>query len=46
VLTLPPGNYTIQLIHPEYQPIPRKVTIEAGKPTKVLVDFTTAGIPK
>ncbi len=45
-LSLPAGRHTIRLLHPDYRPIQRKVTIRAGEATLLRVDFSVQGIPK
>jgi serine/threonine-protein kinase len=45
-LSLPVGRHTVRLLHPDYRPIQRKVTIRAGETTLLRVDFSVQGIPK
>ena len=38
-LPLPPGTYTARLVHPDFQPFLRKVTIRPGETTPLQVDL-------
>jgi hypothetical protein len=45
-LTLAPGTHTIQLVHPDYRPVRRTVTVEPGQTLKVELDMTRDAVPK
>ena len=45
LLTLKPGTYTVELRHPDYHPLPRKVTVQANETTVLAVDLQIAGVP-
>jgi len=45
-LSLPAGRHTVRLLHPDYRPIQRIVTIRAGETVLLRVDFSVQGIPK
>ena len=40
------GLHTVRLVHPDYQPLQRKVTIRAGETARVTVDLSLDGIVK
>jgi hypothetical protein len=46
VLSLPPGPHVLRFVHPEYQPIQRKITLAQGVASRVIVDFELAGVPR
>jgi serine/threonine-protein kinase len=43
-LSLPPGSYTARLVHPDFRPFQRKVTIRPGETTPLTVDLRLDGI--
>jgi hypothetical protein len=43
-VALAPGTYTARLLHPDYRPVLRKVTIEPGRTTPLQVDLGLDGI--
>jgi hypothetical protein len=45
-LNLGAGAHTVQLTHPDYRPIQRKVTIEAGAITRIEIDLKLDGVAK
>ncbi len=45
-LSLPAGAHAIKLLHPDYLPFRRKVTIHSGETTKLQVDLTKEAFPK
>jgi hypothetical protein len=38
------GPHSILLVHPDYQPYPRRVTIHAGETYRLVVDLQTDGV--
>jgi hypothetical protein len=45
-IALPAGPHAILIVHPDYKPLPRKVTILPGVSTRVVVDLNEKGIRK
>jgi serine/threonine protein kinase len=45
-INLPVGEHTIRLVHPDYQPLQRKVRVAAGEATRLQVDLEKLGIPR
>ena len=45
-LTLAPGEHRIRLLHPDYKPLLRKLTIRAGETLRLDVDLTQEAFPK
>jgi len=43
-LSLPAGPHAVLLTHPDYQPWPRRVTIEPGRTLRLGVDLATEGV--
>lgn len=43
-LPLPPGPHSVLLIHPSYQPFPRRVTIRSGETLRLMVDLPSDGV--
>jgi serine/threonine-protein kinase len=43
-VTLSPGTYTARLVHPDFRPFVRKVTIRPGETTPLRVDLRLDGI--
>jgi hypothetical protein len=43
---LDPGKHVIRVLHPDYKPLQRVVTIERGVTTTLLLDLTEKGIRK
>jgi hypothetical protein len=43
---LPAGAHTVRILHPDYQPLQRKVTIEAGTVYPLVIDLSEKGIRK
>jgi hypothetical protein len=46
VLTLPAGIHAIRFVHPDFQPLLRKVDIKPGETYKLEVDFSIVGVPR
>jgi serine/threonine-protein kinase len=45
-IPLLPGRHVVRIVHPEYQPLQRVVTISAGIETPLVIDLREKGIPK
>jgi serine/threonine-protein kinase len=45
-LTLRPGVYTARLVHPDYRPFSRRVTVKPGETSRLFVDLALDGIPR
>jgi hypothetical protein len=45
-LTLPTGPHTVRVLHPDYEPLQRKLTIRAGVASKLVLDLAEKGIRK
>jgi eukaryotic-like serine/threonine-protein kinase len=45
-LTLAAGPHAFRFVHPDYQPLQRRITIRPGEVTRLPVDLTLDGIPK
>ena len=45
-LPLGPGAHTVRLVHPDYQPLQRKVTILAGETLKLVIEMPEDAVPK
>jgi cytochrome c oxidase assembly protein Cox11 len=45
-ISLAAGAHVVRLLHPEYQPIQRKVTILPGETARVIVDLAEEAIRK
>jgi serine/threonine-protein kinase len=45
-LSLAAGAHVVRLVHADYQPFQRRITIRPGETTKLFVDFALDGIPK
>jgi hypothetical protein len=43
-IPLSPGAHKVVLVHPHYQPFPRRVTIRSGETFRLVVDLPTEGI--
>jgi len=43
-IPLPPGPHAVLLIHPDYQPFPRRVTIRSGETFRLVVDLPVDGV--
>jgi serine/threonine-protein kinase len=43
---LSPGRHTVRLIHPDYQPLQRVVTVRAGETTPLTIDLPLDGVRK
>ncbi len=43
-IPLPPGPHAVLLIHPDYQPFPRRVTIRSGETLRLVVDLPVDGV--
>jgi hypothetical protein len=45
-IPLPPGGHKVLLVHPDYQPFPRRVTIRPGETLRLVVDLRSEGVRK
>jgi len=45
-LTLAPGRHVVRILHPEYEPLQRVVTVRAGIDTSLVIDLREKGIRK
>jgi serine/threonine-protein kinase len=45
-LPLGPGAHTVRLVHPDYQPLQRKVTILPGETMKLVIEMAEDAVPK
>jgi serine/threonine-protein kinase len=45
-LTLEAGSHALEIRHPDYLPLPRRVTIRAAQAQTLLIDLQEKGIPK
>jgi serine/threonine-protein kinase len=45
-VSLPPGRHTVQLRHPDFKPLTRKVTIESGSTFRLEIDLTWEAVPR
>jgi PEGA domain len=45
-LALSAGSHTIQLIHPDYKVLQRKVTIRVGETTRLEIDLPWDAVPR
>jgi serine/threonine-protein kinase len=45
-LPLEPGVHTVRVLHPDYHPLQRKVTIQAGAMVRLVLDLSEKGIRK
>jgi hypothetical protein len=43
-VTLEPGEYTLRIVHPEYRPYQRKVTVRREAVERVVIDLTEMGV--
>ncbi|HEX9187396.1 MAG TPA: PEGA domain-containing protein [Vicinamibacteria bacterium] len=43
-IPLPPGPHAVLLTHPDYQPWPRRVTIEPGQTLRLSVELATDAV--
>lgn len=46
LLTLAAGDHTVRLVHPDFQPLQRKITIRPGDAARLIVDLALDGVPK
>lgn len=44
--TLPAGGHVVRILHRDYEPLQRKVTVRAGETTKLVIDLRDKGIPR
>jgi hypothetical protein len=44
-LPLSPGSHTVQLTHPDYKALNRKVTIRVGETTRLEIDLSWEAVP-
>jgi len=45
-VALAPGEHRVRLLHPDYQPLQRKVTVQAGAVAPLVVELAEKGIRK
>jgi len=45
-ITLRAGPHALRILHPDYEPLPRRFTIRAGETLSLLLDLQEKGIPK
>ncbi len=45
-ISLPPGPHVVRLLHPDYEPVQRKVTIRSGEKLDLTVDLPEEAVPK
>ena len=45
-LRLAPGEYSVRIVHPEYQPLHRKMTVRAGTMTELVIDLSDKGVKR
>jgi hypothetical protein len=43
-LALSPGQHLVKVLHPDYEPLQRKVTIRQGSTTALVLDLAEKGI--
>jgi serine/threonine-protein kinase len=41
---LAPGEYTVRIVHPDYHPLQRKITVRAGVTTELMIDLSEKGV--
>ena len=45
-LRLAPGEYTVRIVHPEYLPLQRKMTVRSGTTTELVLDLSDKGVKR
>jgi eukaryotic-like serine/threonine-protein kinase len=45
-LRLAPGEYTVRIVHPEYLPLQRKMTVRSGTITELVMDLSDKGVKR
>ncbi len=45
-ILLAPGRHHLEVLHPDYQPLPRIVTIRSAQATTLILDLQEKGIRK
>ena len=45
-LILSPGDHVVQLTHPDYKPLRRKVTLKPAQTTKLELDLAWEAVPR
>jgi hypothetical protein len=45
-IPLPPGPHVVRLVHPDYEPVQRRVTIPPGETLELTVDLPEEAVPK
>jgi len=43
-LRLAPGDYSVRIVHPQYLPLQRKMTVRAGTTTDLVIDLSDKGV--
>ena len=44
-IALPPGPHTVRVLHPDYKPLQRKVTIEPELTQRLVLDLRLKAVP-
>lgn len=45
-LQLDPGSHLLELVHPDYWPLRRRIVVEAGRRARLEVDLSWEGVPR
>ncbi|MET0556169.1 MAG: protein kinase [Vicinamibacteria bacterium] len=45
-LRLAPGEYQVRIVHPDYQPLQRKMTVRIGTTSELVIDLSDKGVRK
>jgi hypothetical protein len=45
-IPLSAGPHVVRILHPDYEPLQRKITIRPGVSQKLVLDLSEKGIPK
>ena len=45
-LRLAPGEYTVRIVHPEYHPLQRKMTVRSGTTSELVLDLSDKGVKR
>jgi eukaryotic-like serine/threonine-protein kinase len=45
-LRLAPGEYQVRIVHPDYQPLQRKMTVRVGTTSELVIDLSDKGVKK
>jgi hypothetical protein len=44
--SLAPGAHILRVLHPDYQPLQRKVAVQSGFESKLVLDLAEKAIPR